>query len=61
MNKKDLLIFIAIIMGVFAYSYGMFSAGAECKEKELAQELCRYAEYDFCKVESYIIKIKKGK
>ena len=61
MNKKELLIFISILAGVFAYSFGMFSAGAEYKEKELAQELCRYAEYDFCKVESYIIRIKKGK
>ncbi len=61
MNKKEIFGAIALVAGILAYSFAMFSAGAEHKEKELAQELCRYAEYDFCKVETYQIRIKKGK
>ncbi len=61
MSKKDILGAIALVAGILAYSFAMFSAGQDYREKQLAQELCKYAEYDFCKVETYIIKIKKGK
>lgn len=61
MSKKEILGAITIIVGIFVYSFAMFLAGQDYKEKQLAQELCRYAEYDFCKVETYVIKIKKGK
>lgn len=61
MNKKEIFGAIALVAGIFAYSFAMFFAGQDYREKQLAQELCKYAEYDFCKVETYIIKIKKGK
>lgn len=61
MSKKEILGTIGIIVGIFAYSFAMFSAGQDYREKQLAQELCKYAEYDFCKVETYQIRIKKGK
>ena len=61
MSKKEILGVIGLVFGIFTYSFAMFSAGQDYREKQLAQELCKYAEYDFCKVETYQIRIKKGK
>ena len=61
MNKKEIFTGIFLIAGVIMFAIAMFSAGQDYREKQLAQELCKYAEYDFCKVAEYQIKIKKGK
>ena len=61
MKKKEIFTIISIVAGVLMFATAMFSAGQDYREKQLAQELCKYAEYDFCKVETYQIKIKKGK
>ena len=57
MNKKYIKY---ILISIVLFAAGII-IGSKCKEDSLAQELCKYAEYDFCKVSSYQINIRKGK
>lgn len=62
MKRKLILIssiIINIILLLVAYNVG-YTSGELAKETRLAQTLCKYAEYDFCKVQTYQIKIKKS-
>lgn len=63
--KKELIkitstIVVAISFLTAIYAIGVLD-GRKNQQYEMAQELCKYAEYDFCKVETYKIQIKKGK
>lgn len=63
--KKELIKITSVIIGAITlltaiYAIGV-SDGRKNQQYEMAQELCKYAEYDFCKVETYKIQIKKGK
>lgn len=60
MSKKEILGAIGIFIGIYIYTLMIFFAGQDYKEQQLAQELCKYTEYNFCKVKTYKILIKKG-
>ena len=56
MNKN--IIAIILLGFIVVFSAGIV-IGSSTKQDRLAQELCKYAEYDFCKVSSYEIFIKR--